>query len=69
MSSQDSIGTMMKCIQNGAVDFLVKPVRKNELHDLGQHVYNRYADCGRSCLLKLSFIINGLHKVLVWLLY
>ncbi|TVU26792.1 hypothetical protein EJB05_29356, partial [Eragrostis curvula] len=43
MSSQDSIGTVLKCMQKGAVDFLVKPVRKNELRNLWQHVWRRHA--------------------------
>jgi pseudo-response regulator 5 len=43
MSSQDSIGTVLKCMQKGAVDFLVKPVRKNELRNLWQHVWRRLA--------------------------
>jgi pseudo-response regulator 5 len=43
MSSQDSIGTVLKCMQKGAVDFLVKPVRKNELCNLWQHVWRRLA--------------------------
>ncbi|KAL5676874.1 hypothetical protein ACJX0J_013005, partial [Zea mays] len=43
MSSQDSIGTVLKCMQKGAVDFLVKPVRKNELGNLWQHVWRRHA--------------------------
>ncbi|CAM0874546.1 unnamed protein product [Alopecurus aequalis] len=43
MSSQDSIGMVLKCMQNGAVDFLVKPVRKNELRNLWQHVWRRHS--------------------------
>ncbi|XP_062182472.1 two-component response regulator-like APRR3 isoform X2 [Phragmites australis] len=43
MSSQDSISTVLKCMQKGAVDFLVKPVRKNELRNLWQHVWRRHA--------------------------
>uniref|UniRef100_A0A0A8YAP1 CCT domain-containing protein n=1 Tax=Arundo donax TaxID=35708 RepID=A0A0A8YAP1_ARUDO len=43
MSSQDSIGTVLKCMQKGAVDFLVKPLRKNELRNLWQHVWRRHA--------------------------
>uniref|UniRef100_A0A0E0MCP4 Uncharacterized protein n=1 Tax=Oryza punctata TaxID=4537 RepID=A0A0E0MCP4_ORYPU len=43
MSSQDSIGTVLRCMQKGAVDFLVKPVRKNELRNLWQHVWRRHA--------------------------
>ncbi|KAL3521715.1 hypothetical protein ACH5RR_019864 [Cinchona calisaya] len=43
MSSQDSVSTVYKCMLRGAVDFLVKPVRKNELRNLWQHVWRRQA--------------------------
>ncbi|WOL04068.1 two-component response regulator-like PRR95 isoform X1 [Canna indica] len=42
MSNQDSIGVVLKCMLKGAVDFLVKPVRKNELRNLWQHVWRRH---------------------------
>ncbi|XP_078154918.1 two-component response regulator-like APRR9 isoform X3 [Carex rostrata] len=42
MSSQDSIGVVLKCMLKGAADFLVKPVRKNELRNLWQHVWRRH---------------------------
>ena len=41
MSSRDSMGLVFKCLSKGAVDFLVKPVRKNELKNLWQHVWRR----------------------------
>ncbi|KAK8330287.1 hypothetical protein V6Z11_A11G385600 [Gossypium hirsutum] len=41
MSSHDSIGIVFKCLSKGAVDFLVKPIRKNELKNLWQHVWRR----------------------------
>ncbi|KAE8689756.1 Two-component response regulator-like APRR7 [Hibiscus syriacus] len=41
MSSQDSMNLVFKCLSKGAVDFLVKPVRKNELKNLWQHVWRR----------------------------
>lgn len=41
MSSSDSVGTVFKCLSKGAVDFLVKPIRKNELKNLWQHVWRR----------------------------
>eukprot|EP00898_Chlorokybus_atmophyticus_P005438 jgi/Chlat1/5896/Chrsp4S06397 len=41
MSSADSAETVMQCIQLGAADFLLKPVRKNELKNLWQHVWRR----------------------------
>ncbi|MBA0818962.1 hypothetical protein Gohar_021806, partial [Gossypium harknessii] len=39
MSSQDSMNLVFKCLSKGAVDFLVKPIRKNELKNLWQHVW------------------------------
>ncbi|KAF3331685.1 two-component response regulator-like PRR37 isoform X2 [Carex littledalei] len=41
MSSNDSMGIVFKCLSKGAVDFLVKPIRKNELKILWQHVWRR----------------------------
>ncbi|KAJ8477931.1 hypothetical protein OPV22_021658 [Ensete ventricosum] len=41
MSSNDSMGTVFKCLSKGAVDFLLKPIRKNELKNLWQHVWRR----------------------------
>ncbi|KAK7836927.1 two-component response regulator-like aprr5 [Quercus suber] len=41
MSSNDSISMVLKCMFKGAADFLIKPVRKNELRNLWQHVWRR----------------------------
>ncbi|XP_060176572.1 two-component response regulator-like APRR7 isoform X2 [Lycium barbarum] len=41
MSSHDSMGLVFKCLSKGAVDFLVKPIRKNELKILWQHMWRR----------------------------
>ncbi|KAF9671010.1 hypothetical protein SADUNF_Sadunf12G0002300 [Salix dunnii] len=41
MSTQDSISTVYKCMLRGAADYLVKPLRKNELRNLWQHVWRR----------------------------
>uniref|UniRef100_A0A1D1XY64 Two-component response regulator-like PRR73 n=1 Tax=Anthurium amnicola TaxID=1678845 RepID=A0A1D1XY64_9ARAE len=41
MSSHDSMGIVFNCLSKGAVDFLVKPIRKNELKNLWQHVWRR----------------------------
>uniref|UniRef100_A0A7N1A4Y1 Uncharacterized protein n=1 Tax=Kalanchoe fedtschenkoi TaxID=63787 RepID=A0A7N1A4Y1_KALFE len=41
MSSHDSMGVVFKCLSKGAVDFLVKPIRKNELKNLWQHVWRK----------------------------
>ncbi|KAK9156838.1 hypothetical protein Scep_003412 [Stephania cephalantha] len=41
MSSHDSVGIVFQCMLKGASDFLVKPVRKNELRNLWQHVWRK----------------------------
>uniref|UniRef100_A0A803PQG3 Two-component response regulator-like APRR5 n=1 Tax=Cannabis sativa TaxID=3483 RepID=A0A803PQG3_CANSA len=41
MSSQDSIGIVYRCMMRGAADYLVKPIRRNELSNLWQHVWRR----------------------------
>lgn len=41
MSSHDSMAVSFKCLSNGAVDFLIKPVRKNELKNIWQHIWRR----------------------------
>ncbi|XP_039117138.1 two-component response regulator-like APRR9 isoform X3 [Dioscorea cayenensis subsp. rotundata] len=43
MSSHDSVNVVLKCMLKGAVDFLVKPVRKNELKNLWQHVWRKHS--------------------------
>lgn len=48
MSSNDSVSTVYRCMLRGAADFLVKPVRKNELKNLWQHVWRRRAASGTS---------------------
>lgn len=45
MSSRDSRSTVMKCMCRGAADFLIKPVRKNELTNLWQHVWRKHVVC------------------------
>ncbi|GAB4861528.1 hypothetical protein Ancab_036718 [Ancistrocladus abbreviatus] len=49
MSSHDSINMVFKCLLKGAADFLLKPVRRNELKNLWQHVWKR-------------LVINGGHN-------
>ncbi|XP_002524429.3 two-component response regulator-like APRR5 isoform X2 [Ricinus communis] len=47
MSSQDSVSTVYKCMMRGAADYLVKPIRKNELRNLWQHVWRRQSSLAR----------------------
>ncbi|XP_057774119.1 two-component response regulator-like APRR5 isoform X2 [Salvia miltiorrhiza] len=46
MSSYDSVSIVYKCMLRGAADFLVKPVRKNELRNLWQHVWRKQVSSG-----------------------
>ncbi|XP_031393059.1 two-component response regulator-like APRR5 isoform X2 [Punica granatum] len=48
MSSQDSISTVYKCMMRGAADYLVKPIRRNELKNLWQHVWRRQSSTSGS---------------------
>ncbi|KAA8539379.1 hypothetical protein F0562_026071 [Nyssa sinensis] len=41
MSSHDSISILVKCLSKGAVDVLLKPIRKNEIKNLWQHVWRK----------------------------
>ncbi|KAL1218157.1 Two-component response regulator-like APRR5 [Cardamine amara subsp. amara] len=41
MSTQDSVNTVYKCMLRGAADYLVKPLRRNELRNLWQHVWRK----------------------------
>ncbi|KAK7258437.1 hypothetical protein RIF29_24014 [Crotalaria pallida] len=43
MSSHDSVSMVFKCMLKGAADFLIKPIRRNELRNLWQHVWRRNA--------------------------
>ncbi|KAJ6851108.1 two-component response regulator-like PRR95 [Iris pallida] len=43
MSSKDSMSIVYKCMLKGAADFLVKPIRRNELRNLWQHVWRRHS--------------------------
>lgn len=45
MSARDSASVVFKCMLRGAADFLSKPIRKNELKNLWQHVWRRQTVC------------------------
>ena len=49
MSSHDSMVLIFKCLSMGAVDFLIKPLRKNELKNIWKHVWKRYQNSSASC--------------------
>ncbi|CAN1164770.1 Two-component response regulator-like APRR5 [Linum perenne] len=43
MSNQDAVSTVYKCILRGAADYLIKPIRRNVLRHLWQHVWRRHS--------------------------
>ncbi|XP_010493609.1 PREDICTED: two-component response regulator-like APRR5 [Camelina sativa] len=49
MSTQDSVNTVYKCMLRGAADYLVKPLRRNELRNLWQHVWRRQTSLAPDC--------------------
>jgi CheY-like chemotaxis protein len=55
MSTHDSLETVLNCLSKEAADFLVKPVRKNELKNLWQHVWRR---CKSVCINVLSLLLS-----------
>ncbi|KAI3927386.1 hypothetical protein MKX01_027617 [Papaver californicum] len=46
MSVQDEVSVVVKCLKLGAVDYLVKPLRTNELLNLWTHVWRRRKTIG-----------------------
>ncbi|XP_061340885.1 two-component response regulator-like PRR95 [Gastrolobium bilobum] len=48
MSSHDSVSMVLKCMLKGAADFLIKPVRRNELRNLWHHVWRKHGIRGLS---------------------
>jgi pseudo-response regulator 1 len=41
MSERDEMAVVAKCLQLGAVDYLVKPLRLNEVMNLWTHMWRR----------------------------
>ena len=41
MSTQDEVSLVVKCLRLGAADYLVKPLRTNELLNLWTHMWRR----------------------------
>ncbi|CAN1170813.1 Two-component response regulator-like APRR5 [Linum perenne] len=57
MSTQDSIQTVYKCMLRGAADYLVKPIRRNELRNLWQHVWRRNSSIARRACPEDNYIV------------
>lgn len=46
MSATDDRDSVVKCLQSGAIDYLIKPLRRNELQNIWTRVYwRRVRDC------------------------
>lgn len=60
MSSQDAVSTVLKCMLKGAADYLIKPVRRNELRNLWQHVWRRQTVCSIFPLCPFSTLLDCL---------
>ncbi|XP_022738609.1 two-component response regulator-like APRR1 isoform X1 [Durio zibethinus] len=46
MSAQDEVSIVVKCLRLGAADYLVKPLRTNELLNLWTHMWRRQRELG-----------------------
>ncbi|XP_006354770.1 two-component response regulator-like APRR1 [Solanum tuberosum] len=58
MSSQDEVSIVIKCLKFGAADYLVKPLRTNELLNLWTHMWRRRRMLGLSEKNILSYDFN-----------
>lgn len=54
MSSHDSMMLIFKCLTMGAVDFLIKPLRKNELKNIWKHIWKRHQNSSANCCGSIS---------------
>ncbi|KAM7269771.1 hypothetical protein ACFE04_025268 [Oxalis oulophora] len=56
MSAQDEVSTVVKCLRLGAADYLVKPLRTNELLNLWTHMWRRRRMLGLAEKNILSYV-------------
>jgi len=61
MSAQDEVSVVVKCLRLGAADYLVKPLRTNELLNLWTHMWRRRR---MVCIVQLHIFMD-LHNCLV----
>jgi pseudo-response regulator 1 len=57
MSRQDEVPVVVKCLKLGAADYLVKPLRTNELLNLWTHMWRRRRMVCFACLKFSLFIL------------
>uniref|UniRef100_A0A7N0TN36 Two-component response regulator-like APRR1 n=1 Tax=Kalanchoe fedtschenkoi TaxID=63787 RepID=A0A7N0TN36_KALFE len=58
MSAQDEVSVVVKCLRFGAADYLVKPLRSNELLNLWTHMWRRRRMLGLTEKNILSFDVD-----------
>jgi hypothetical protein len=74
MSAQDEVSIVVKCLRLGAADYLVKPLRTNELLNLWTHMWRRrrmvcnvlyyiFKDVGYLCIFVLFFLFPFVLKL------
>ena len=56
MSAQDEVSVVVKCLRLGAADYLVKPLRTNELLNLWTHMWRRRRMVNRADLVTYFII-------------
>ncbi|XP_068645020.1 two-component response regulator-like PRR1 isoform X2 [Aristolochia californica] len=59
MSSQDEVSVVIKCLRLGAADYLVKPLRTNELLNLWTHMWKRRRMLGLADKNILNYDFDG----------
>lgn len=63
MSAQDEVPVVVKCLKLGAADYLVKPLRTNELLNLWTHMWRRRRMvCGALFCYKPLIAMKLLHS-------
>ncbi|RWV98816.1 hypothetical protein GW17_00038312 [Ensete ventricosum] len=63
MSSHDSTSMVFKCMLKVAADFLTKPLHKNELRNLWQHVWRRQIVSEQDDIHKIQVNCDAKHKL------
>ncbi|CAN0911303.1 Two-component response regulator-like APRR5 [Linum grandiflorum] len=58
MSNQESVNTVYKCMLRGAGDYLIKPIRRNELRHLWQHVWRKHSSLARGTSLLDKHVVQ-----------
>ncbi|RRT42551.1 hypothetical protein B296_00057038 [Ensete ventricosum] len=61
MSAQDEVSVVVKCLRLGAADYLMKPLRTNELLNLWTHMWRKR--CMVLLDMKVEFICNLFHQL------